>query len=580
MTLSLKHKFVSPKVDSSDPTLVQPSHWNDEHELTLDGGHLVGRSASGEGQAEEISVGDGLELASGALKLTLPGNLAGRSYSLSNNNLTLETLKITSGTYAGGWRHTGAGGLNWYFAFVAMVLSRQFTQDQIRVAVETCLDKSVVGPWEASQFYPAGTKVVIDGKIFFVNIAGTTGATQPDVSGAANPGDFIWDGSLVWEFTGTTVPAEWAGWFVIDVLNDLSTLDYPDSHDAYAGMLAAAVLKAGVTKEWLETASAFPGKNRLQLIAAVYSECVVNTIDETGLASTFQGEVLGDGQPYPIRFIADNSDAWLGAMAMAGLYAAVGDSSSALGYYFTAEIIKGGIKGLWDPVAGRFRTYYGQTGYENLTGDDKFVTDLRFHSWPILHGMWSDYSDWTTYADPVIGYTIVNTPGLWTGTVDEFAITEWYFMAATRLGLPIARDTLQWRVTTRPLAKVSIVDIALRLELLHGTELRSDLGQSLSAGYSTTSADQGTKSSGTFTPNFQTRNIQHLTNGGAFTLGVPSGHGSLVLDIINNSSAGAITTDSYDLVTGDEFTTTDGHKFRCYITCGAAGSHLHVVAFQ
>lgn len=390
---------------------------------------------------------------------------AGQTWSFAHNALTLATLEITTGTYAGGWRYTGAGGLNWYFVLAAMVLTSQFSEVQMRAAVETCLDTSVVGPWEASATYAAGTKVVIDGKVFFVNIGGTTGGTQPDVSGAANSGDFVGDGTITWEYMGTTIPTEWK-WVVIDVLNDLSTLDYPDSHDAYAGMLAAAALKAGVDATWLAAASAFPGKTRLALIGQVFSACVTDTIDGTGLASTFQGEKLGDGTPYPIRFIADNTDAWRGAKALADLYAIAGDGANETAADALAGTLKNGIKALWDATAGRFRTYQGQTGYANLTGDAAFVTNLRFHAWPILHGMWTDYTEWTTYADPVIAYSIINTPGLWDGELDEFALTEWFFMAATRLGLPVAYDVLANRVSTRVLAKVSIIDIALRLEAM------------------------------------------------------------------------------------------------------------------
>jgi len=36
MTATVKHKFVSPKGDSADPTIVQPSNWNDDHTVTLD----------------------------------------------------------------------------------------------------------------------------------------------------------------------------------------------------------------------------------------------------------------------------------------------------------------------------------------------------------------------------------------------------------------------------------------------------------------------------------------------------------------------------------------------------------------
>jgi hypothetical protein len=123
-------------------------------------------------------------------------------------------------------------------------------------------------------------------------------------------------------------------------------------------------------------------------------------------------------------------------------------------------------------------------------------------------------------------------------------------------------------------------DIGSTVQAYDADTLKADTSDDLTAGFTATSADQGTKSSGTFTPTFATRNVQHCVNGGAFTLGEPTGHGSLVLDITNNSSAGAITTSAFDLVTGDDFTTTNGHKFRCFITCGNIGSHLHVVAFQ
>jgi hypothetical protein len=67
MVVSLKHSFVSPKVDSPDATLVQPSNWNAEHTLTQATGRLLGRTSSGTGPTEEISVGSGLTLAGGVL---------------------------------------------------------------------------------------------------------------------------------------------------------------------------------------------------------------------------------------------------------------------------------------------------------------------------------------------------------------------------------------------------------------------------------------------------------------------------------------------------------------------------------
>ncbi len=101
-------------------------------------------------------------------------------------------------------------------------------------------------------------------------------------------------------------------------------------------------------------------------------------------------------------------------------------------------------------------------------------------------------------------------------------------------------------------------------------------GQNLTGGFTCTSLDQGTKSSGTFTPAMFTGGVQHCVNGGAFTLAPPTGHGSMFLDITNNALAGAITTSGFTAVDGDPFDTTNTHAFRCFITVGNLGSHLSV----
>lgn len=123
-------------------------------------------------------------------------------------------------------------------------------------------------------------------------------------------------------------------------------------------------------------------------------------------------------------------------------------------------------------------------------------------------------------------------------------------------------------------------DIGVSVQGYDADTLKADTPDDLTAGFTSTSTDQGTKSTGTFTPAYASGNVQHCVNGGAFTLGVPAGHGAMALDITNNGSAGAITTSSYTKVTGDSFTTTDTHKFRCWISTGNAGSHLHVQALQ
>jgi len=95
-----------------------------------------------------------------------------------------------------------------------------------------------------------------------------------------------------------------------------------------------------------------------------------------------------------------------------------------------------------------------------------------------------------------------------------------------------------------------------------------------------TSYSGGTQSSGTYTPSASNGNLQHITNGGAFTLGVPTTDGTIVVEMTNNGSAGAVTTSSFTKVTGDSLTTTNTHIFLLYITTAQTVSHLNIVAMQ
>lgn len=104
--------------------------------------------------------------------------------------------------------------------------------------------------------------------------------------------------------------------------------------------------------------------------------------------------------------------------------------------------------------------------------------------------------------------------------------------------------------------------------------------QALTGGVVVTSKDLGTISTGTVTPDPGDRPMQHYTNGGAHTLAPSANFGSVLVDITNNATAGSITTSGFTFVTGDAFTTTDGHKFRCHISIGNAGSLLSVQALQ
>lgn len=72
MAVSLKHKFNSAKSDGGDASLVRPSNWNDEHDLTLATSRLLGRTTAGGGAAEEIAAGAGLSLSAGQIAAYAP----------------------------------------------------------------------------------------------------------------------------------------------------------------------------------------------------------------------------------------------------------------------------------------------------------------------------------------------------------------------------------------------------------------------------------------------------------------------------------------------------------------------------
>lgn len=110
--------------------------------------------------------------------------------------------------------------------------------------------------------------------------------------------------------------------------------------------------------------------------------------------------------------------------------------------------------------------------------------------------------------------------------------------------------------------------------------LKADTDDTLTAGFGQTTDNDGTQSSGTYTPTPNGGNFKRIVNGGAFTLAPPSTDCNLVIQITNNASAGAITTSGFTQKTGDSFDTTDGNDFLCYVTKINGFSHLNVVAMQ
>lgn len=102
----------------------------------------------------------------------------------------------------------------------------------------------------------------------------------------------------------------------------------------------------------------------------------------------------------------------------------------------------------------------------------------------------------------------------------------------------------------------------------------------MTGGVTVTQKDLGTISSGTVTPDPGDRAMQKYVNGGAHTLAPSTNYGNFILEIINNASAGAITTSGWDYITGDSFTTTNTDAFLCQCVITPNNSVMIVTALQ
>lgn len=131
---------------------------------------------------------------------------------------------------------------------------------------------------------------------------------------------------------------------------------------------------------------------------------------------------------------------------------------------------------------------------------------------------------------------------------------------------------------TRAVSESSNADAALNLTgdaVVYVTAgatdyVRRTADETLTGGYVTTTVDDGTKSTGTYTPTLANGNGRKIVNGGAFTLAAPSiaGTWTAIIHITNNATAGAITFSGFAASGpgGDDLTTTDTHKFRLHLT--------------
>ena len=122
---------------------------------------------------------------------------------------------------------------------------------------------------------------------------------------------------------------------------------------------------------------------------------------------------------------------------------------------------------------------------------------------------------------------------------------------------------------TATTAELNILDgVTSAIQTQLDNRVTSNADDALTGGYTTTAVDDGTKSSGTYTPTPAGGNMKRIVNGGAFTLAAPTAADdyTLVIQITNNATAGAVTFTGFTRTSGDVLTLTNTSKFFIFIT--------------
>lgn len=109
-------------------------------------------------------------------------------------------------------------------------------------------------------------------------------------------------------------------------------------------------------------------------------------------------------------------------------------------------------------------------------------------------------------------------------------------------------------------------DIGSTVQAYDADTLKADVADTLTVGFRDTYDDDGTQSSGTYTPTDSTGTwSKYIKNNGAFTLAPPSASSGEVIYgtvfIVNGASAGTITTSGWTKVNGTAPATTNTYKY-------------------
>lgn len=180
----------------------------------------------------------------------------------------------------------------------------------------------------------------------------------------------------------------------------------------------------------------------------------------------------------------------------------------------------------------------------------------------------------TDQAFPIVGGVTVTSTGTELNLLDGAAAGTIVNSKAVVYGA-----AGQVNATTLQIAGTSITATAAEINYLDITTLgvseaskvvtaAADGSVRISDAVTTVADNDGTFTTGTYTPTPLGGNMKRIVNGGAFTLAAPSlaGDYTLVIQITNTTGAGAITLSGFNRSVGSAFTTTNGDDFMVFIT--------------
>ena len=231
---------------------------------------------------------------------------------------------------------------------------------------------------------------------------------------------------------------------------------------------------------------------------------------------------------------------------------------------------------------GQFAIQYGQGNYANLVLaraglllEDYVLNDRLVNA--TFFGWW------------ILSETATNTGGTTLTEFREYTIGVQGGSSSGLAGCLLQGNNLSDLLDVAA-AQVNLdLEVGVDVQAYDADILKADVTANLTVAYTAAIDDDGTITTGTYTPTTAAGSqYKKIIGGGAFTLAPPVAATdtatTISLFIINNASAGAITTSGFTKVAGDAFTTTDAHKFSCRIEVNDIGgteySSLVVLAMQ